>query len=91
MNEPVPGGAVPASPSFIRVDVIGAQVRVSVNDMSPAMLATAIGEQLAMSAANLVRITQGVVAPEEALSSMLRAAALTAQQRMLIYVAQQGG
>lgn len=91
MNQPDPAAGAPASPSFVRVDVVGTQVSVSVNDMSPAMLATAIGEQVAMSAAGLVRVSQGVVAPEEALRSVLRAAAFTAQQRLPIYVAQQGG
>ena len=88
MNDPT---AVPPSPSFVRVDVIGPEVRVSMNEMSPAMLTTAIGEQVAMSAANLVRISQGVIPPEDALSISLRAAAITAQQRLPVALAAQAG
>ena len=81
MNEPVP-----ASSSWIHADIVGGQVKVNLNDVNPAALNAAIGEQIAMAAAHLVRLSMGVLSGEEAMSAVIRSAGEVAERRLPVHL-----
>lgn len=76
----------PASPSWIHADIVGGQVKVQVNDVPPPVFSAAIGEQLAMLSAHLVRLSGGILTAEEAMQSVLRSVEEIAMRRVAVHL-----